>query len=292
MVPIIKMKKFYSTPERGQATVEGVLLIALSVLIILGLMSQIYRPLNDYLNAYMGPDNSYLQCLLDVGELPSLGGGEISGECNVQAFAPGAVRPDGFAPSGQGGDLANRDRGSSRRGRDGSRGAGEETGSGGDGSSGGGGGRNLGTIGARGFDQGTRGSDSSSRSNQTIAEAPEELARTRFINTSGTSMEGASSGNRRFIPVQGIAGVLAREREQIERRQNRIRSVASVDGGALSRDKKLIVPKQERKIAEATQETAWSFGRFFRIAIIIMMIVAIVLFIGGQILSISKGMEK
>jgi hypothetical protein len=55
--------------QAGQTTVEYILIVALSVTIILGLMSQFYKPFGNWMQDYMG---QYLECLLDVGELPTV----------------------------------------------------------------------------------------------------------------------------------------------------------------------------------------------------------------------------
>ena len=76
--------------ESGQATVEYILLIAIGVVLILGLASVVYKPFGEWTKTYM---TTYLECLLDVGELPSLGASGDTPVCTMAPFKRGQANP-------------------------------------------------------------------------------------------------------------------------------------------------------------------------------------------------------
>jgi hypothetical protein len=230
----------------------------------------------------MGP---YLTCLLDVGELPNLGGGEVSGECTVENFELGANRA-GVAGSGSRGSSSGGQSGSKNESKDSLGDTESAKSKDKDNSRGGFAGRSN-----RPSEVASRGGDGPRTGEKVVQEVPEELAQSRYFKLARSTAAAGSGGRRRFIASQGIAGVIALEKEKLERRQGRIRTLAAANAEK-SKSKKLVIKPQERKVAEASSEEGWSFGQFFRIVLIVMMIVAIVLFIGGQVFQISKGMDK
>ncbi len=62
--------------------------------------------------------------------------------------------------------------------------------------------------------------------------------------------------------------------------------------GPDQKSKKFIMKAPERKVANADDDKPWSFSEYFKYGLIILIIVAIVLFLLGQMAQISKSMEK
>ena len=58
------------------------------------------------------------------------------------------------------------------------------------------------------------------------------------------------------------------------------------------KNKRLILTPPEKKQDSKEEGFEWNFGQYLKFALILAIIIAIVLFIGGQILQISKSMEK
>jgi hypothetical protein len=56
--------------------------------------------------------------------------------------------------------------------------------------------------------------------------------------------------------------------------------------------KKLIIKPVDRKIASTEEDKAWSFSDYLKYGIIIIILIGLFLFLGGQFLQISKSMEK
>ncbi|RYZ79749.1 MAG: hypothetical protein EOP06_26610, partial [Proteobacteria bacterium] len=132
---------------RGQAAVEYVLLLILSVAILVALTYQVFTPMRDFFKDYMG---TYISCLLETGELPSFGNEDTqevlqSEGCNAK-FKPATLA--GGRPPAQSSSASSSENSSetsnanSSSGKNGSEGSGSS-----DGSSGGAGnastGRNL-----------------------------------------------------------------------------------------------------------------------------------------------------
>lgn len=268
--------------RKGQGTVEYVLLVALSVAIILGLMNQLYKPFNTYLNNYMG---SYLQCLLDAGELPTLGYDAGDSVCNAefQPFTLGEGRtpltnnnPGNTTPTpSDRSDPAARSptqNSSPATSASGRRAAGSST-----------------RIGNNGT-----GADGAGSEGSNVQKIPttESDSSSGYFRVSGASGYRVDAQGRRVRAV-GVAGLLASEREQLEREDLRIKRMGSVeDGTSQGKPKKMRVKAPERKVASAEEDSPWTFGKFIRFALILMLIIAIILFLGGQALQISKGMDS
>src|SRR5262245_45898196 len=75
--------------ERGQGMIEYILLVVVIITMALAIGARLFKPFNEWANHYIG---DYVVCLLDYGELPSLGGAEAfsDGECDKK-FEPFTV---------------------------------------------------------------------------------------------------------------------------------------------------------------------------------------------------------
>lgn len=83
--------------DSGQAVIEYLLILVVTVGITLGVVLQFNKAFQTFADNYFG---NYLACLLETGELPSLGldGPDNVGICNeeFQAFSFTAGRPPSF----------------------------------------------------------------------------------------------------------------------------------------------------------------------------------------------------
>ncbi|MFM6929999.1 MAG: hypothetical protein ACKOX6_16125, partial [Bdellovibrio sp.] len=61
--------------NHGQAVIEYVLLLIISVSLVLMLVYQIFKPMQNFVQGFMG---DYMACLLETGELPAFGGTDAS----------------------------------------------------------------------------------------------------------------------------------------------------------------------------------------------------------------------
>lgn len=266
----------------GQATVESVLLIALTVGIVLSLMVTFFQPLNKWLDNYMG---AYLTCLIDVGELPNLGSGS-EGQCDseYENFTIGEGRPPVPGNGGPNSPGGPNDKDNPPRRPDPS----DSSGGGGSGPAG----RNrLADSSRMGFQTKGTGADGAASSKEIRQEVPEELAQTTYFRAQ-TRISTEAQGRVKRIPATGVTGLLKQEKEKREREQARTSTIDSGSDPLSTKSKKFIVKTPERKVASETEDEPWNIGRILRWALILLLILAIILFIGGQVLQISKSMEK
>ncbi len=268
--------------QSGQAIVEYVLLLAISVALILGFANQFYRPFGNWVQNQMGP---YLECLLDVGELPGMGGQE-AGECanQFQPFPGSNGNPNQIAQNEK-----DKDEKAGNKNKAGS--SADETGGNGStqgayGSSGGRYGRNVGfKIG------GQNGSDSpsSGAGSETMTE---KLPQSKFFKLR------SNNGQQRTLLTgsggSGITGELQNIKTDKKENKEKAFNIGKLDEseGPSSKAKKLIVKPTDRKVAEEEVQTSWSFGQYLKYLVIILIIIALVLFLAGQAAQISKSMEK
>lgn len=261
--------------ERGQGIIEYVLALVVGVSLILGGMYQLNSAFKVWATNYFG---NYLACLLEAGELPSISGdGGDSGVCNefFKPFSLADGRPlkEGKDPGAEKGKA-----GSGAGTNDKKAGSSTVSGGGTHFASGrafgkGGGNRAIAAKGSKGKGLGPVGSTGSTdvsdygsygKLNKRIDVKPKTLLDNRFA--------------------------FEQEKEGKEKRK----SVASYkhpseEGGKAP---KIRVKKIDRKRDVAAQEdTGLNIPNFLRYLIIAGIILALVVFLGGQTLQIGKSMD-
>lgn len=280
-MPVLEKQK----SQLGQASVEYVLLLAIAVALILGLANQLIKPFGNWMQDYMG---QYLECLIDMGELPSIGGSSASGECNSK-FSSFSVTQGRPPLAKEGGGPKSRDSKKNER-RD-PRASGDSQANSGETISGGRGG-SSGQASRRGFPIGAQGGADSPGSGMPEGTIIEKSPDSGFFKSrnSGNGGSMVTSGplrgqNSQLIPMS-----------ETQRARLRKGTPSTVKELALEDEsksgKKLVIKPVERKIAAETEDAPWSFSQYIKYAVILAIIIAIVLFIGGQIAQISKSMEK
>lgn len=270
--------------QSGQALVEYILIVGLSVAIILGLMNQLYKPFGDWMKDYMG---QYLECLLDVGELPTTGGSSESGECNSR-FRSFSVT-DGRPPiNSNSGSLEKND--SQNRRNPPQSGSGTHSETSGSGSMAN---RARGRSGTTPFPVGSRaGSDSASNQgngSNTIVEKLSPSSQYYKLRSSG----GSSFVAGPMITRNGLnQSFIVNKNQNSSQVEHHEKLPLNEEFGPDQKSKKFIMKAPERKVANADDDKPWSFSEYFKYGLIILIIVAIVLFLLGQMAQISKSMEK
>lgn len=260
--------------QRGQAIVEYLLVLVVSVGIILGGIYQLNSAFKSWANNYFG---NYLACLLETGELPTISGNPgDSGVCN-QLFKPFSLA--------DGRPLLNKTDPSESKPAKGSGGGTRERRGGG--YAGGGGGSYSGGpafkggIGPRGGFGGGKGGG--------------KQVSSTYTGSTATSGSGGYSSSRNRVGGKNRELLNTRFAFEDGRERNRKRSVASVPtksseiGGARTKFK-LRVPQAKKDVAEGPS-SGFTVANFIRFLIIAAIIIAIVLFLGGQALQIGKSMD-
>jgi hypothetical protein len=273
--------------------IEYILVITVSVVIILGLMEKMYTPLGAFVESIMG---TYVECLLETGELPKMGdtSGDDSGECQ---YSLPWVDADGGSST------------TDRRTAQGKSGSGDDEGGGDDESSASEGGstgpgramsrrssrgprRTVvgGASNLRGGSMGSEGASAGEASRTTVAAVESEGRGRGFFSAAG--------GNRivrqrsRYIAVSGeVAQELAKKKKKEDKQTQ---SVQRLEGGGGVRAKKLTLkPPEKRRIAESEiKSQGIDIALIVKYLLIGGIIILLIVLIGGQVLQMSKNWEK
>lgn len=260
--------------ERGQSLLEYILILFVSVALILGLIFEFSSAFKVWANNYFG---DYLTCLLETGELPSIGGSPgDSGTCN-QFFQPFSLkngRPSNALAKGKGGSgqSSARPSGLNRAGvtREGAIPNGNH-----------GGGWNS-----------NGGSSNSSR----LADTSENGGAGGAAKTGDMSLSsGGGYTSRNSTKLGGDGGRQLNGRIPIlikkEKEQKTGYSTSAVNNDFIPHTPKRIKVKPPRQPASQQKDEPMTFGNFLRYLIIAAIIIALVVVIGGQLLQAIKGMD-
>jgi hypothetical protein len=270
----VKISKYKSRPssESGQAMIEYTLMLIISVLLVLMVATKIFKPLQGFVKNYMG---DYIACILETGELPAMGGDSTFASdegCN-HTFEPGTLaagRPYKGSGASNTANSANKETSSS----------GHNSGGGGGGSGGGGSSHML-------RDHGTPMADVSAKNSK--------VTEMSVAGGGGSGFFTASNGSVVARPKKEssvfLTGLTDDEKKKIEKKQNEgsTRVIASEGVGTVS--KKSIVKPPEPKTQDMADDQPMTIGNFIRILFIICIVLAIVIFIGGQALQMSKSSD-
>lgn len=277
--------------QAGQAVVEYMLVLIITVAIILGTMSQFSDAFKQFLDSYFG---DYIACLLETGELPSFGGeGITSGECNAKfetfSIANGRPRTQSSGSGGSGNSS------SSGAGQSGSGGGGDSTNSAGK--------RNLRS---RSFTSG--GGSSNAEASSLAANLKPASINGRQNNQSNSgggdsggadSSDGGFGGNRKSRKYRTRVITLGDEylTEDAKRKSSKVVSKSKKSKKEKARESlraarfELKVP-EKRAVASDEDSTGFSVGAIIKFLLIAGIIVAIFLFLGGQAMQIKKSWQK
>lgn len=283
--------------ESGQGTIEYILVLLITVIIITSLIYQYNSAFRSYAEAFFG---GYVSCLLELGEIP----GRSGGVCQMSDFnlSDGKIAMDGSVGEGGAGGAS----GGANQGEESSSQANNQQSdsqkpeSGGESNSGGGrdeamvtgGGsspsRPIGSLRNTGRQASTPDGEVEDRK-ESISAPPSIIGQPTSTRV-GTV---ARSSNRK-TPLSGFGywGQEANEREKEDRP-----AVASVSSKKESEDslkpRKAKVDVNRAPAQELEQDgSGFSFGSLLRFLLIGGIIVAIVVFFGGQIIQVTKSWEK
>ena len=281
--------------EAGQGTLEYILILIVSLLLILGILYQFSSAFRTYVVGYFG---EYVACLLEVGDLPGVGS-----ECAVPAFdLKGGKKYARTGPTNGSSSNSSSSSSSSTSSSSSSSAAGGSGSSknGSSSSSSGGGGQAPETIAAGGSSRvlgGSSGRQRSSVAGTLTGGSGERGTQDDVLGISPTSTNvGRYSGNDRSRANDMSWGYYETSDEK-EKKENEKPSLAASTSNNVQNNKlkaKSVKFETSRKSAsvEAEQGDGFSFGAMFRILLIILMILAIIVFFGGQILQIAKSGDE
>lgn len=254
--------------QSGQAVLEYLLILFVTVGIALGVMYQLNSALKKYVQSYFG---DYIACLLETGELPSLGGdgGVGADTCNA-SFEPFSLqngRPlisqssNGSGPGSRGGAAGRTS-------------AGRNSGGNGARISGSGNSRNgerIAKVGGAATAKTSGGSKTSSSA-----------------GGSGTELSSYSARRKRNGRDSQIRVGLKSKKEQDENSKRKV-DLKGVMSSRSSKKIPLDLNKfKGRQIAQTEVDMGLSIGDYIRYIIILGLIILIFIFFGGQLLQLRK----
>lgn len=293
----------------GQALVEYILIVCIAIGLLF-MMKNAFSSMNTFINNYIG---LYTECLMAHGELPALG---VTDSDMKKHLSEGFICNSGFKPftlaEGRPPIASGNASGNS------SNGGGKNSGKNNvDSSSSGGsdrssskdsrGDRDNASFGGKGSGSSpyTEGSVRRGRSSADgFASAGSD--RQRVIDDEGEGDEEGGRGRKRKPRESRIIyrdrpryrAILGDEAEQLVKQSERStnkrkvtsRSIAKVEGGGLSGPRSgLMKPPPEKKtILVEEQSEGWGAGKLLKWLLIICMIIALVIFFGGQLLNYSN----
>lgn len=258
--------------QSGQGTLEYVLILVVTVAIILGSLYQLNTAFKSWANNYFG---DYLACLLETGDLHTIGGSPgDSGVCE-QFFKPYSLadgrpanarnKPEQKSDNGRTGGERERRTGPSggnsnpvRYSSSGRFGGGWRA------SNSGSKGRNV-----AGSSKGGSTETTSYGGGDSYVQRPSSrMNKAKLDNKFAFQDEKDPSQKRKPIPI-------ARKKESDDGRKPVIK----------------LKPKSLTKKNVTDADTSFTVGNFIRVIIIAALLIALLMFVGGQVLSISKSME-
>lgn len=295
--------------NNGQAIVEYILLVVVMLTIAYGLGRHFFSPLQKYGSAVF---TSTIACALEYGQLPADITTEEGCSASLQATAmaggsggSGGGGTGGKGKGGKGGGSANdpdsknkggdRNKEASNKSENGGSGGGANAPGDGTSSSSSGGGGRSGSPSSITSRKGTlvlKSSGGSEGGRRTPTEISVESGGGGF-GEADYSVGGRFARKRKPIYKQ-IRGELVEEIALRKKKEkvvdvNAGRSVAGAGGDSEGKPKRLMVnTKREKKAAEVQQQN-WDMSKILRIALIVLMVVAILLFIFFQVSQIRKG---
>jgi len=326
----LKRKAFlsYLENQKGQAVVEYILVLVITISLLMGFKGA-FSNVGNFIYSYVG---EYTECLMEYGELPSLGvseqdlqnhkGGTGGGKVCDSKFAgftfvdgrpstttPGS--PSSPTPSSPGStkDSSNNSSNSSKNSSNSASANSSKSSSDSSDSSGAGGGSGAGGRGrssspyttgqiSRSGGSGFGTADGGAATNPDkvrVLEGQEGDSAFNRVNDYDVARSRRSGYERdRYKAITG------EQAEQIDRRGKTTRgepiskSITVVDESGRMGPKKSVYTPQERKLSsvENNNEEGFTIGAFFKWLIIAGMLIALLLFFGGQVMNFTNSQEK
>ncbi len=290
--------------------IEYILLLVITISMILLAMANLFRPMQNFLQNFMG---TYVACLLTSGELPAIRTENTMKDqdpkCSFSMTGGNGAPGSGGTGSGGSnnpngnGNNGNNGNGSNGNNSNAGNGTGGGSGDGGNVNEGGGGGRNSyagsrsrrSGIGKSAFlrrsaDGGSSSSDDASSGGTRYVNNLDKNKDDRFFrNRQKTTQLNSRNGRGVFL-----TGMTEEEQKKIERKiQSEPRTLPKNSEEFSVPGKKSIVkpPPEKKKIAAEEKEESFTIGSFFKYILIAVILLLILILGGGQAFEMSKTMD-
>lgn len=283
--------------SKGQALVEYTLILLVVIAVLIAFQKVFFAPFRDSTSEYLV--GAYYDCALDVGELPGSPGLDDCFQKNT-GIDPSKFKSKSGASSNSNSSNSNNNasNGSNRsksgkgnksnlagRNQDNNK-SGSNSGSGSSANSA------MGKrLGAKDFKYAPSSADQISGESVEAGGGRRDRSRTFVV---GRVNNNFGSGNDRRIAAKGISGELKRKLEEQSKKEKglALKKGSEDEANVLAKAKKFPATRKIAKQEDIIKEEPFTFGRLIRIAFIIMILMAIILFLIGQASQITKSMEK
>ncbi len=286
--------------QSGQATIEYMLGLCITVMLILTFMYQFSTAFRSYANNYFG---EYVACLLETGELPGVSGGNCAASWKAFNLADGKTASGGSALGSTGSSSGN--------------GSGSSSGS----KSGSSNSKNAKSKNAKSSSDSSSGSSSKAASNSETGQnggggGSEHSSNHRHQRStsvtnpnpsssqagregltplgpvSNSSLRDSSGGSKRTQLSRDFGYAGQQEDENREAGRPTTKAVAKDESGSLKPQKVAEAPARAPASKSTDSDGGFSIGNFIRIILIAGILILIFILFGSQLLAISKGGEK
>lgn len=282
--------------QLGQATTEYVLMLVISVSLVLLLMYQVFTPMQRFLDAYMG---LYVQCLLEYGELPSFGGDSVvkdDGDCNAQfeSFSGTNGRPPkpGTGGSGGGANNADQDGNASSDGSSTNSNTTNSRYSAGSGTSYAGSASRNGGRYIRNSRGASRGLDTGTSGGPTVEIALDGGGSGGYFSSNSPRFEGRVVRKTSSISAEQLPESVRRKIAKDKSGGKTAMVAVESEGGGPAKPKSFVIKPPEKKMQIEEDKTEFSIGNTLRIIFIVCILLVIFIFVGGQVLQMSKSSKE
>jgi hypothetical protein len=299
--------------NRGQGTIEYILLLVITTSMILLALGQIFRPMQSFLKDFMG---TYVACMLSSGELPSIHSEnklkDVDSQCSFKFEGSGSLANNGSSGGGSavgestkngknsltdsnaGGNQSNNKNSANNNSKKGSgKGSGSSDSSGGSQSA-----NSFAGSPSRNSLFGRKGSGSTDSGSGLDGDAGAGGKKRyvnglnkkgdRFINSSNQRQ--ATSANGRGIAVFGYTEGMSDKQER--KIQSEARVVARLDEGMVqTAQKKVAIKPPTTVIKIEAKDEEMSLGAYLKYLLIAVIILLIVILGGGQMFEMSKSYD-
>lgn len=253
--------------QRGQAMIEYLLVVIVSVLIVGAMVEKMWKPFDDFVRAMMG---TYVQCLLETGELPTFGAANANAECKPYKWGDKSAELKEKEKKEDKDDADKAPQGPSSK-------PGVSVGRVADS-------RKAFNIGPS--TQATQGVDGGIKVQNDAAGSSKN---------EGAFFSASSGGGRRQRAV-AITGEVAEAviKKEAKKQEAKTSTPVADNGGYAGGSKKVALkpPPKREKIEEIEVSQSWDVSQIVKIVIVAAIIILIFVLLGGQILQVSKNWEK
>jgi hypothetical protein len=271
--------------ERGQGVLEYILVLVIVLVVILGLVYQFNMKFRGYAEQFF---DGYIACLLEIGELPGVSGSVCDEEIKsiTDMKAKGLLKfPDSAGAGGGGSSKSGDDKATDGKGKEGKQATRETTGGGGGG--GGGGGRSSFGSSGRG------GGRSQSTTVGQTAPSKNDSEVVGYGPSSGSGNFGNFGNARGKSNITYIYGAESDEDPAAKGKPPVAKTDKKAENSGALKPRRAFENTTRRSTASVDiDESDFSFGAMLRWLIIGALILAMVIFFGGQLMQIMRSREK